>query len=206
MSVADRLASLTPEQRALFEALREKQRRSSPAAPPPIERVSGPGGAGDWPLTFDQERLWFLYLLDPSGSAANMITATRLRGDLDVGALEAALNGVVGRHGSWRTTFPVVDGRPVQRVAPELRLALPMVDLSALPAAVREAAVLALADGDARRPFSLERGPLVRSTLARLSPREHVCVMTVHHVVSDLVSFQIFWGELALLYASPPSS
>ncbi|MEA2604413.1 MAG: hypothetical protein QOF89_5405 [Acidobacteriota bacterium] len=201
MSVADRLASLTPEQRALFEALRQKQRKVTPAAPPPIERVSGLQGVGDWPLTFDQERLWFLYVLDPSNTAANMITATRLRGDVDVAALEAALNGVIARHGSWRTTFPTVDGQPVQRVAPELRVPLPVVDLSALSAEIREDAVLALADDDARRPFSLERGPLVRAILARLSPREHVCVMTVHHIVGDMLSFQIFWGELALRYS-----
>ncbi len=205
MSVADRLASLTPEQRALFEALREKQRQAVPVAPPPIERVSGPRGVGDWPLTFDQERLWFLYLLDPASSSYNMITATRLAGDLDAAALEAALDGTLDRHGAWRTTFPLVDGRPVQRVAPELRLRLPLVDLGGLPPERREAAVLALAHEDARRPFSLERGPLVRATLARLSPREHVCILTVHHIVSDLVSFQLFWGELALLYSSLPS-
>ncbi|HSS78407.1 MAG TPA: condensation domain-containing protein, partial [Thermoanaerobaculia bacterium] len=123
MSVADRLASLTPEQRALFEALRQKQRQPAagePAAPPPIERVSGAKGVGDWPLTFDQERLWFLYVLDPSTTAANIVTATRLCGDLDVAALAAGLNAVVDRHGSWRTTFPVVDGQPRQRVAPAL--------------------------------------------------------------------------------------
>jgi amino acid adenylation domain-containing protein len=201
--LADRLASLTPEQRALFEALRQKQRQAAAAVPPPpIERVSGPRGVGDWPLTFDQERLWFLYVLDPESTAANMIMATRLRGDLDVAALAAGLNAVIERHGSWRTTFPVVDGQPRQRVAVELRLPLPVVDLSDLPGEIREPAVLALANDDARRPFFLERGPLVRATLLRLSPREHVCVMTVHHIVSDLVSFQIFWGELAVLYSS----
>jgi len=145
VSVADRLASLTPEQRALFEALRQKQRPATPAAPPPIERVSGPRGVGDWPLTFDQERLWFLHQLAPADSSYNMIAATRLMGELDATALEAALDTVVDRHGAWRTTFPMVDGRPVQRVAPELRLPLPVVDLSALPPETREAAVLGLA-------------------------------------------------------------
>jgi amino acid adenylation domain-containing protein len=205
VSVADRLASLTPEQRALFEALRQKQRQTAAAAlagPPPIERVSGSRGAGDWPLTFDQDRLWFLYVLDPTSTAANMVMATRLTGGLDVAALSAGLNAVIERHGSWRTTFPVVDGQPRQRVAPALHLSLPVVDLSALGAGRREPAMLALADDDARRPFSLERGPLVRTTLVRLSPREHVCVMIVHHIVSDLASFQIFWGELAVLYAA----
>jgi len=205
LSVADRLASLTPEQRALFEALRQKQRQPAaggPAAPPPIERVSGAKGVGDWPLTFDQERLWFLYFLDPSTTAANMVTATRLRGDLDIAALAAGLNAVVDRHGSWRTTFPVVDGQPWQRVAPALALSLPMVDLSGLDAARREATVRALADADARLPFILEQGPLVRAALVRLAPHEHVCLMTVHHIVGDLASFQIFWGELAVLYAA----
>ncbi|MEA2604412.1 MAG: hypothetical protein QOF89_5404 [Acidobacteriota bacterium] len=203
MSVADRLASLTPEQRALFEALRQKQRQAAVSAastPPPIERVSGPRGAGDWPLTFDQERLWFLHQLDPTSSSYNMVTATRLTGGLDAAALEAALDAVIDRHGAWRTTFPLVDGRPVQRVASELRLRLPLVDLEGLPPKRREAAVLELAREDARRPFSLERGPLVRATLARLSPGEHVCMLAIHHIVSDLVSFQLFWNELALLY------
>src|SRR5258706_6594607 len=206
MSVADRLASLTPEQRSLFEALRQKQRQTAAAAPPaaglppPIERVSGPKGVGDWPLTFDQERLWFLYILDPASTAANMVVPTRLTGDLDVDALAASLNGVIERHGSWRTTFPVVEGQPRQRVAPALEVTLPVVDLSDLGAERREAAMLALAGEDARRPFSLERGPLVRAMLVRLSPREHVCVMLVHHIVGDLASFQVFWGEMAALY------
>ena len=202
MSVADRLASLTPEQRALFEALRQKQKKAAPAAPPPVARVSGPRGAGDWPLTFDQERLWFLSAMDPETTAFNMVTANRLRGGLDVAALAAAVAAAVHRHGAWRTTFPVVDGGPVQRVAPELPVPLPVVDLSDLPAARREAAALGLADDDARRPFDVAAGPLVRATLARLAPREHVCILTVHHIVSDLVSFQIFWGELAPLYAA----
>jgi amino acid adenylation domain-containing protein len=201
VSVADRLASLTPEQRALFEALRQKQRKAAPASPPPIERVSGPRGVGDWPLTFDQERLWFLHQLDPESSSYNMVTATRLTGDLDAAALEAAIDATIDRHGAWRTTFPVVDGRPVQRVAPELCVRMPLVDLEGLPADRREGAVLELAREDARCPFSLERGPLVRATLARLSPLEHVCMLAIHHIVSDLVSFQLFWNELALLYS-----
>ncbi|MFY9826574.1 MAG: amino acid adenylation domain-containing protein, partial [Thermoanaerobaculia bacterium] len=167
--------------------------------------VSGPRGVGDWPLTFDQERLWFLYVLDPATTAANMVMATRLRGDLDVAALAASLNAVIDRHGAWRTTFPVVDGEPRQRVAPALAISLPVVDLSALVDERREPAMLALADEDARRPFVLERGPLVRATLVRLAPREHVCVMVVHHVVGDLASFQIFWGELAALYEAAAS-
>ena len=91
MSVTDRIAALTPEQRALFERLRERQREAPIRQLPPIARVTGPTGAGDWPLTFDQERLWFLSFLDPRSTAYNMLTATRLRGELDPAALEGAL-------------------------------------------------------------------------------------------------------------------
>ncbi|MFL6235263.1 MAG: amino acid adenylation domain-containing protein, partial [Thermoanaerobaculia bacterium] len=202
MSVSDRMAALSPEQRTLFEALRQKQRQAAPAplAPPPVERVSGPGGVGDWPLTFDQERLWFLQVLDPASTASNMVTAIRLTGPLDPARLESVANGAVRRHGAWRTTFPLVDGRPVQRVAPEVRLPLPVADLSALPAGDREAAALGLASEAVRRPFSLETGPLARLLLVRLSAREHVCVLVVHHIVSDLISLEIFWREVGLLY------
>ncbi|HTG35428.1 MAG TPA: amino acid adenylation domain-containing protein [Thermoanaerobaculia bacterium] len=198
MSVADRLAALTPEQRALFEALRQKQRQAAaPLTPPPVERVSGPLGVGDWPLTFDQERLWFLHQLAPESTASNLITAARLKGELEVGVLMAAVQGVIRRHGSWRTTFPVVEGRPVQRVAAEPRARIPVVDLSALPAAVREGTALAFAAAEVRRPFCLEHGPLARVLLARTGEREHLCFLTAHHIVSDMVSFQIFWQELA---------
>ncbi len=203
MSVNDRLAALTPEQRALFEALRQKQRQAAPAplAPPPIERVSGPGGEGDWPLTFDQERLWFLHVFDPKSTAYNMVTAIRLTGALTPSSLEAAANAIVRRHGAWRTTFPLVDDRPVQRVAPDLHLPLPVVDLSELPPGRREALALRLAGEAARQPFSLAQGPLVRLLLTRLAEREHICVLTVHHIVGDLISLDLFWRELAVLHA-----
>jgi amino acid adenylation domain-containing protein len=199
VSVSDRLSALTPGQRALFEALRQKQRQAPPT-PPPVERVSGPGGVGDWPLTFDQERLWFLQALDPASTASNMVTAIRLKGPVDPGRLEAAANAAVRRHSAWRTTFPVVAGRPVQRVAPEVRLPLPVADLSALPAGDREATALGLAGETVHRPFSLETGPLARLLLVRLSAREHLCVLVVHHIVSDLISLEIFWREVGLLY------
>ncbi len=203
MSVAGRLAALTPEQRALFEKLREKQRRAARILqPPPIRRVSGPTGEGDWPLSLDQERYWFMEQLYPSGAGLNITAATRMRGLLAPGHLAAGLSEIVRRHAAWRTAFPAVDGKPVQRVGPPRPQRLPVIDLVGLPATQREPEVLRLVNEDSAAPFDLERGPLVRSHLMRMSAGEHVCLLTVHHTVTDAISFQIAWAELAALYAA----
>ncbi|HEY2291009.1 MAG TPA: amino acid adenylation domain-containing protein [Thermoanaerobaculia bacterium] len=200
MSVAERLAALTPEQRALFEKLREKQQKAARAAKaPPIPRVTGPTGEGDWPLSLDQERYWFMEQLYPGGAGLNITAATRMRGPLSPPRVAAGLTEIVRRHAAWRTVFPVADGRPVQRVlAPRPQL-LSVIDLTALPAARREQEARRLVGEDSAAPFDLERGPLVRSTLVRLSSGEHVCLLTVHHLVTDFLSFQIVWTELAVL-------
>jgi amino acid adenylation domain-containing protein/non-ribosomal peptide synthase protein (TIGR01720 family) len=203
MTVADRITSLTPEQRALFEKLREKQRRAARVLqPPPIRRVSGPTGEGDWPLSLDQERYWFMEQLYPGGAGLNITAATRMRGPLSVPTLAAGLSEIVRRHAAWRTAFPAIDGKPVQRVGPPRPQPLPVVDLGGLPAARREPEVLRLVNEDSAAPFDLERGPLVRSRLMRLQAGEHVCVLAVHHTVTDWISFQIAWAELAALYGA----
>ncbi len=210
--VAGRIAALSPEQRALFEKLRQQQQRAARRLdPPPIARVSGATGQGDWPLSLDQERFWFMEQLYSNHAGLNITAATRLRGRLAVPLLGKALAAVVRRHAAWRTTFPATAaGAPLQRVAPpagrgaagagggEVRLA--MIDLSALPAAVHAAQVSRLVDQDTAAPFDLARGPLVRAHLLRLSAVDHVCVLTVHHLVTDWISFQIAWSELAAAY------
>jgi len=204
MSLTDRISALTPEQRALFEALREKQRRAArlqqPPQPPPIQPVSGPTGEGDWPLSLDQERFWFVEQLYPGRAGLSIVAATRMRGRLSIPWMAAALAEIARRHAAWRTTFPAVGGTPVQRVAAEGGPRLALIDLTALPAARREAEVALLVAVDAAAPFDLERGPLVRSSLLRLDAEEHVCLFTIHHLVTDFISFQIAWGELAVLY------
>ena len=203
MSLTDRIAALTPEQRALFEKLRETKRQAARAhQPPPVRRLSGPGGAGDWPLSLDQERYWFMEQLRPGGAGLNIGTATRMRGPLSVPALAAALGEILRRHAAWRTTFPMLDGGPVQRVAASRRQQLAVIDLSGLPEERREAEALRLVGEDAAAPFDLERGPLVRTSLVRVSPRDHVCLLTAHHLIVDFLSFQIVWAELAALYAA----
>jgi len=201
VSVSDRLAALTPEQRALLEQMRQERKGTrTTRQPPPIPRLSPPGGEGDWPLSFDQERLWFLSVLDPRSTTYNMLTATRMEGLLDVPVLRRAFDEVVGRQAAWRTSFPLLGDVPVQRVSSGTLPPPLVVDLSALPAGAREARTLALMDEAARQPFDLERGPLVRSVLIRLGGSEHLCLLTVHHIVSDWVTFQLFWTELGMVY------
>ena len=206
MSVADRLADLSPEQRALFEKLREKQRKAAAqfpqrAQPPPVPRVSGPTGEGDWPLSLDQERFWFMEQLYPGGAGLNISAASRMRGPLSVPAVAAALDEIVRRHAAWRTAFPVLDGTPVQRVAAPRSQPLALLDLSGLPGERKEPEVLRLLTAATAAPFALETGPLVRSALVRLGPRDHVCILTVHHLVTDWISFQNAFAELAAIYA-----
>src|SRR5436305_7930487 len=186
MSLTDRISALAPEQRALFEKLREKQRKaaSAPQAPP-IRRVTGPTAEGDWPLSLDQERYWFMEQLYPEGAGLNITAATRMRGPLAPDLVAAALGEIARRHAAWRTVFPAVDGRPVQRVLPSGPQRLQIIDLTALPAARREAEALRLVGEDSATPFDLELGPLVRSRLVRLSGEEHVCLLTIHHLVTD---------------------
>ncbi|MES1244341.1 MAG: amino acid adenylation domain-containing protein [Acidobacteriota bacterium] len=205
MSLTDRLAALSPEQRALFETLREKQRHAAgivarPPQPPPVRRITGPTAEGDWPLSLDQERFWFMEQLYPGSAGLNITAATRMRGPLSVPAMAAGLDEIVRRHAAWRTTVQTLDSGPVQRVGPARRQTLTVLDLSGLPEARREPEMLRLLAEATAAPFDLERGPLVRSGLARLGPRDHVCLLTVHHLVTDWISFQIAFGELAVLY------
>jgi amino acid adenylation domain-containing protein len=167
-------------------------------------RVAGPA-----PLSFAQERLWFLDRLEPGNPTYNIPVALRLRGRLDPGVLAASLDEVIRRHEILRTRVGVVDGEAVQVVAPALRLALPLVDLLGLPHhphhshpphdIARQEAVR-LASREARALFDLERGPLVRATLLALGAGEHILLLTLHHAIADGWSMRILIRELALLY------
>ena len=150
------------------------------------------------PLSFAQERLWFLSQLGNEAAVYNIPEAYLLQGRLDAAALERSFNEVVRRHESLRTTFPVEGGRVVQSIAPALHVDLPMADLRTLQRQQEE--VRRLADAEASRPFDLARGPLIRTMLLRLAPEEHVLLLTQHHIVSDGWSMGIFVRELAALY------
>ncbi|QAT87101.1 long-chain-fatty-acid--CoA ligase [Corallococcus coralloides] len=175
---------------------------SSPATPgkkrAPLPLVSR---AQALPLSFMQQRVWFLAQLEGTSATYNVYFFVRLQGALDAGALERALQAVVARHESLRTTFAAVDGQPVQRITPALDVPLRGVDLSTHGDA-RERALRDHAEAEARGPFDLERGPLVRTTLARLAPDEHALLFVTHHIVCDAVSLGWMANELSALYTA----
>jgi amino acid adenylation domain-containing protein len=154
------------------------------------------------PLSFAQERLWFLDRLQPGTAIYNIPLAWRLSGPLNVPALEWALGEIVRRHEALRTTFYEVDGAPVAAIAPVSDFILPVEDLSQPDAAAREADVARRAAEHAERPFDLADGPLFRAALLRLEQDEHVLLVCIHQIVSDEWSMGVLEVELSALYAT----
>jgi hypothetical protein len=157
---------------------------------------------GESPLSFAQQRLWFFDQLEPGSSTYNTPTALCLEGRLNVMTLEQSLGEVMRRHEALRTTFSAAKGRPFQTIAPATRAGLPVVDLSGLRAAEAETLMSQLATDEARRPFDLARGPLLRGTLLRLEQRRHVALLTVHHIVSDGWSVELLVREVTSLHGA----
>jgi amino acid adenylation domain-containing protein len=166
----------------------------------PVPPIRPAPRGGELPLSFAQERLWFLDHLEPGSPFYNVPGALRLAGALDAAALEWALGEVVRRHEALRTVFPARGGRGVQVVLPPEPFALPLEDLRDLAEAEREAAVRRAVDEEVRHAFDLARGPLLRARLLRVADEEHVLAMVMHHVVSDAWSTGIFFGELGEAY------
>jgi amino acid adenylation domain-containing protein/FkbM family methyltransferase len=171
------------------------------AGPEPL-RARIPAASWQMPLSFAQQRLWFLDQLDPGSPFYILFTPLRLRGALDVVALARSLNAIVRRHEALRTTFVALDGRPIQIIASALSVPLPLVDLQHLPAHEREAEAQRLTSAEVRHPFDLATGPLIRASLIRLDATEHLLLLAMHHIVSDGWSMGVFIRELAKLYES----
>lgn len=165
-----------------------------------IPRLDRRAGPTDFPLSFAQQRLWFLDRLENSGAAYHVSVAHRIEGSLCVPALEGAIAELLARHEAFRTTFPSVDGSPVQRIHPRSAIPLTQVDLRDLAEADRAATLLRLLAEEAAAPFALDTGPLLRTTLYRLGEMEAVLGVTLHHIISDDGSMEIWWRELAALY------
>ena len=156
---------------------------------------------GDAPLSFAQQRLWFLDQMEPGSPLYNIPSALRMQGKLDVAALEQSINTLVQRHAALRTTFQLVDGQPMQHVQPALRLPLPQVNLADVSQSEREATTQRYLAEAATQPFDLTQGPLIRTTLLRLSATEHIFLLTLHHSIADGWSLSILFRELRDLYA-----
>ncbi|MEU3042501.1 amino acid adenylation domain-containing protein [Streptomyces diastaticus] len=166
----------------------------------PIVRVPEADGA-DFETSYAQQQLWFHEQLNPDSATYNVPTVLRLRGDLDEAALENALHGLVARHETLRTVFLVAEGRLRQRVLPAAACSVTTVDLSGLAAEAREAELRRHVLEDEETPFDLLSGLLMRATLLRCAPDEHVLLLTLHHIATDGWSTAVLFDELAALYA-----
>ncbi|MEU9096723.1 non-ribosomal peptide synthase/polyketide synthase [Streptomyces sp. NPDC048361] len=184
-----------PTPAALAALLTEETRSARPAITPAARDTA-------LPMSYAQQRLWFLEEFAPGGSEYVTALALRLRGPLDTGALTAAVTSLVARHESLRTTFDSVDGLGVQRVHPPLPVPVPVPlhDLSPLPAVDREPALRSLLTEDRERPFDLREGPLLRTRLVRLADDDHVLALVLHHIVTDGWSTSVLLGDLAHFY------
>ncbi|HEV7515173.1 MAG TPA: amino acid adenylation domain-containing protein, partial [Thermoanaerobaculia bacterium] len=192
--------------RALFErpsvaelaaAVESARQGGSGLAAPPLVPMPRDG---ELPLSFAQERLWFLDQLERGSAAYNVPAAFTLSGSLDVGAFTAAYGAILGRHEALRTTFTAIGGRPVQRISPPAAAPVPVVDLTGLASRQRQAAAERWTAEEARRPFDLAHGPLVRLTVFRLAREEHLAVLNLHHIVSDGWSMGVLVREIGALY------
>lgn len=199
-NLADRIAKLTPEQRALFEASLRAKNMKADKILPKEGSIPRRGHKNPSPLTVDQERLWFFHQMNPDKPTYNVYGAIRLEGRLDIDAMEFAINEVLRRHESWRTTFDLIDGQPVQIVHDELQLKFDVADVRDLPEEEREPAAHQETLDEVMIPIDLVNGPVVRVKLIRISETQNIIVLTVHHLVTDRVTFSIVFQELVQHY------
>ncbi|MFM9488754.1 non-ribosomal peptide synthetase [Pseudomonas monachiensis] len=182
---------------AFAEQVRLIQVSGSTNKQPPIEKVDR---SQPVPLSYSQQRMWFLWQMEPDSPAYNVGGMARLRGVLDVARFEAALQALILRHETLRTTFPSIDGVARQQVHGQTGVRMDWKDFTALDAEVREWQVQQLADDEAHQPFDLETGPLLRACLVKTAEQEHYFVLTLHHIVTEGWAMDIFARELSALY------
>jgi amino acid adenylation domain-containing protein/non-ribosomal peptide synthase protein (TIGR01720 family) len=199
-TLGKRIASLSEDKRKLFKA-RLAGRRPDAAAGESDTILRRPAQSTSV-LSYAQQRLWFLDQLVPGNPFYTESSATRFQGALNVPALERAINEIVRRHEVLRTTFRLVDGRPEAVVAPELRIALSVTDLGQMPPPEQDKEILRLATEESRRPFQLERGPLLRTALIKCGPLDWIFLASLHHIVCDAWSSSVFAHELSELYTA----
>ncbi|HLF04001.1 MAG TPA: amino acid adenylation domain-containing protein [Dehalococcoidia bacterium] len=200
-SLEQRIAGLSPEKRALLE--RRLQTRDLGAMGD--GRIPRRDSTGPCPLSFSQERLWFLNQIEPDNPNYNMSKAIRMAGKVDLGVLQQVLDAVVARHEALRTTFAVQDGAPVQVVGASRPVALPVTGLGQRPGAgdePDEARVQRWLAAETQRPFDLTKDLMLRASLLRLSEEEHILLLVTHHIASDGWSTSVLFRELSALYAA----
>jgi hypothetical protein len=197
MDLAQQIAKLSPGQRKLLELKLEQQGIDVLQIPvTPVDRKN----RNTFPLSFAQERLWFICQLDPGNFAYNIIFAAGLEGKLDKKVLERSINEIIRRHEILRTVFIFDKEKPVQVILDELTLPLEMIDLGDLSRERQETEIKQFIGAESRFVFDLSAGPLLRTTLLELSETRHVFILVTHHIVYDGTSSQVFIRELSRLY------
>ncbi len=195
---ADLLAQLKIQKTEIISFLRSIDVVASKPMPPllSVDRQQ------DLPLSFGQQRLWFVHQFDPSSSANNVPVTIRLTGKLDLRALEQSIHEIGMRHETLRTRFPTVDGNPIQAIAPDFPNTIPLIDLQALAPAERQDEARRLSAIESRKPFDLERGPIARFILIRFDERDHLLIRNMHCIICDGAACDLFHIELVALYAA----
>ena len=194
-----RIDDLSPERRAML-ALRLARKDMQACKKQTIPQLPRNKDSNCFPLSFAQQRLWLVDQLEPNNPIYNIWIGFRLVGKLDVAVLEQSLNEVVRRHEVLRTVFKVIDGQPMQVIAPALSLSLHVVDISHLPKVKRRTKVQTILTGEVKRVFDLTESPLIRAILLRLGRGEHIFFMTMHHIISDGWSMAVLIREIRAFY------
>src|SRR5262249_31591449 len=176
----------------------EQQQRGGGAAP--VEAIGRVARGGELPLSYAQQRLWFIDQLEPGSTVYNIPGAVRLSGRLDAEALRRSLNEIISRHEVLRTIFPSRDGEPRQQINQLGELQPDFLDLIESDERERQEKLQEILRDEARRGFDLSRGPLIRAKLIRLAEDQHVLIVNMHHIVSDGWSIEVMVGEFCRLY------
>ncbi|MHB8519305.1 MAG: non-ribosomal peptide synthetase [Limisphaerales bacterium] len=198
--VADQTAGQRSDLSAAKQALLEKRLRGAGAVTGPASGIPRRARAGAAPLSFAQQRLWFLNLLEPDQPLYNMLMPLRIRGGLDLDGFQKTLDAIAARHESLRTRFASGETGPVQFSDTPPCVPLRVIDLSAQPAAQREARGKQMLEDEARRPFDLSRDLMLRGLLVRLDESEWLLLLVMHHIAADAWSWSIFCREFSALY------
>lgn len=198
IAIADLFAGMSIEDLIgnILDIIGEKSANSVPSIVPVAE------SAGGYPLSFAQERLWFLDRLETGNPAYNIAFGIRIKGNLDTARLETSLQAVVQRHETLRTSFCSVSGRSLQVVSPQVDVTLPVIEVDSEP----EITIKKIATEESRTPFDLNTAPLIRAKLLRLAATEHLLLVTLHHIISDGWSVEVMLQEMARFYLHPESN
>ncbi len=196
---SDLIEALKQRKFDIIAFLSESTQSELPVAYTMIEPVSR---EQNLPLSWAQQRLWFLNQLEPDSPAYNIPSFVRLKGELDVAAFIRCLNEIVRRHEALRTTFAFVNGEPIQIVSPIADLSVPVIDLEGLSEQEIEDNVSRIVAKESQYLFDLQKGPLLRATLLRASATDHYFISVVHHIAFDGWSAGVFVREISALYSA----